>query len=106
MVGENFKGEIEGGVHYIALLLSTPPLQPEVSRQLTRTSTLQPSKDAVGSKLPGGAKPASVNSGSPHQQADIPSSLPVLLGGPVGWVTLSTLVWMVPGGYVSGLLGH
>ena len=106
MVGENFKGEIEGGVHYIALLLSTPPLQPEVSRQLTRTSTSQPSKDAVGSKLPGGAKPASVNSGSPHQQADIPSSLPVLLGGPVGWVTLSTLVWMVPGGYVSGLLGH
>ena len=104
--GGEFQGRDRGRCALYCPFIEYPPLQPEVSRQLTRTSTSQPSKDAVGSKLPGGAKPASVNSGSPHQQADIPSSLPVLLGGPVGWVTLSTLVWMVPGGYVSGLLGH
>ena len=69
--GGEFQGRDRGRCALYCPFIEYPPLQPEVSRQLTRTSTSQPSKDAVGSKLPGGAKPASVNSGSPHQQADI-----------------------------------
>ena len=60
-----------GVISCLVLVIHAIANQSEVSRQSMRSSASQPSKAAVGSKLLGGAKPASVNSGSPHQQADI-----------------------------------